>query len=132
MSHVLVPGGAGFIGCILIPELLKYGHYVTVIDNFLYRQNVLLDQCYNSKFRIIRGDVRDTDLIKKELATHDVIIDLAAIVGMPACKRNPKLAIEVNYEAVKFLAKAKSKEQLLIFPLQTPMRFLSRYRRMHR
>ena len=113
---VLVTGGCGYIGCILVTELLKSRHSVTVIDNFLYRQNVLLDQCFNNQFRIIRGDVRDTELIKHEMSLHDVIIPLAAIVGMPACKRNPKLAYEVNFEAIRYIAKLKSKDQLLLFP----------------
>jgi len=94
---VLVTGGAGYIGSILVPELLKAGHNVTVVDNFMYRQNSLLEHCYDKKFRIIRGDVRDTELIKQEVSSHDVIIPLAAIVGMPACKRNPKSNRKISF-----------------------------------
>ena len=113
---VLVTGGAGYIGSILVPELMKAGHDVTVIDNYMYRQNSLLNNCYEDRFKIIRADVRDNEIIKRELNTHDVIIPLAAIVGMPACKRNPKMAIEVNYEAIRYIARMKSKDQLLLFP----------------
>lgn len=55
---ILVTGGAGYIGSVLVPELLAKGHEVTVVDNFMYGQQVLLDCCYNEKLSIIRGDVR--------------------------------------------------------------------------
>lgn len=113
---ILVTGGAGYIGSVLVPLLLKNGHEVTVVDNYMYRQNALLTHCWNEKFRIVRGDVRDSELIRKEVASHDAIIPLAAIVGMPACKRNPKLAYEVNFEAIRFITKIKSKDQLLLYP----------------
>lgn len=55
----MVTGGAGYLGSILVPELLKAGHRVSVIDNFMYSQNSLLDCCFLDDFMIVRGDARD-------------------------------------------------------------------------
>ncbi len=62
---ILVTGGAGYIGSILVPALLKEGHAVTVIDTFMYGQNSLLDCCDNGNFSVLRGDARDKPLIKE-------------------------------------------------------------------
>lgn len=113
---ILVTGGAGYIGSVLVPRLLREGHEVTVIDNFMYQQTSLLDCCANPSLTIIRGDVRDRALLKKELARADAIIALAAWVGAPLCARDPEASRHVNTDAVKFLADAKSKSQLLLYP----------------
>ena len=117
MLKILVPGGNGYLGNILVSELLNNDYSVTVIDNLMYRQHhTLLEHCFNSKFRFIKGDVRDSHLIKQEVSKHDVIIDLAALVGAPICEKNPTLAYQVNYEAVKNIVQLKSKDQLFLFP----------------
>ncbi len=116
MQRVLVTGGAGFLGSVLVEELLKKDYIVTVIDNFLYRQTSLLNLCHNKNLKLIKGDVRDIELMSNLIPDADVIIPLAAIVGMPACNRNPDLATEVNYEAIKFIAQNKSNNQLLLYP----------------
>lgn len=113
---ILVTGGAGYIGSILVPTLLADGHHVTVIDNVYYRQASLLDVCANPLFRFVRGDARDAALVSQELAAHDVVIPLAAIVGAPACDRVPGTATEVNLDAVKLIASSVSPRQLVVFP----------------
>lgn len=65
MSKILVTGGAGYIGSVLVPMLLNEGHEVTVVDNFYYNQPTLLDQCLNPQFHIVRGDVRDRELMAR-------------------------------------------------------------------
>lgn len=114
---ILVTGGAGYIGSILIPYLLDQDYEVTVIDNFLFRQNSLLDVCHHTNFNIIKGDVRDKNLIIENLKCHDVIIPLAGIVGAPACKRDVQLAKEVNLEAVKTIVSHASSQQMILYPV---------------
>jgi nucleoside-diphosphate-sugar epimerase len=113
---VLITGGAGYLGSVLVEELLFDNYSVTVLDNFLYRQTSLLHLCHHQNLSIIKGDVRDKDLVKNLMNDADIIIPLSAIVGMPACKQNPKLAVEVNYEAIKFICANKKDKQLLLYP----------------
>lgn len=114
--HVLVTGGAGYLGSIIVPELLSLGHEVTVIDNFMYRQTSLLDCCYSPKLHIIRGDARDAGLIRKHLKAADWIFPLACLTGAPLCAQMPLEARSINYEAVKSIADMKSRAQRIIFP----------------
>jgi nucleoside-diphosphate-sugar epimerase len=64
-EKILVTGAAGYIGSVLTPELLKKGYEVVAIDNFMYKQNSLLDCCHCNNLTIVRGDVRDDNLISK-------------------------------------------------------------------
>ncbi len=114
--NILVTGGAGYIGSILVPELLAQGHSVTVIDNFRYGQTSLLGCCANSHFTVVNGDVREKTVVKDGLKNVDAIFLLAALVGAPACDRDPITARTVNYEAVKMLLELRSKNQVIIFP----------------
>ncbi|MDQ6732840.1 MAG: NAD-dependent epimerase/dehydratase family protein, partial [Nitrospirota bacterium] len=81
--RVLITGGAGYIGSILSRCLLDEGYDVTVLDNFLYRQNSLLDCCAHDNFQVVRGDCRDEAVMKDLLRTPDIVIPLAALVGAP-------------------------------------------------
>jgi len=78
---ILVTGGAGYIGSILVPELLAQGHTVTVIDSLLFNQNSLLDCCANPRFDFVKGDICNEILMSNLIPKFDVIILLAAIVG---------------------------------------------------
>jgi nucleoside-diphosphate-sugar epimerase len=113
---ILVTGAAGYIGSILVPELLSRGHEVIAIDNFLYGQTSLLDCCFNANLVIIRGDARDRNLVKKHLAKADAIIPLACLVGAPVCEKKPVEARTVNLDAVKMLLDLSSKNQMIISP----------------
>jgi nucleoside-diphosphate-sugar epimerase len=114
--RILVTGGAGYIGSILVPELLKRNHDVIVIDDFRYKQISLLDCCHYESLRIIRGDCRDESLIKRTLREVDVVIPLAALVGAPLCEFNPVGAKTINFDAVKMILDLRSKDQRIIFP----------------
>ncbi|MBH0201263.1 MAG: NAD(P)-dependent oxidoreductase [Nitrospira sp.] len=116
-THVLVTGGAGYIGSVLCKQLLDRGHRVTVLDNFLYRQNSLLDCCASETFRVVRGDCRDERILSDLLRDADVIIPLAALVGAPLCNRDRVGASTINFEAVQMLAKLASQQQQIIFPV---------------
>ncbi len=113
---ILVTGGAGYIGSILVPELLKAGHDVTVIDNFMYNQTPLLDCCHNRRLNLVRGDARDKGLISKYLKGADAIFPLACLTGVPLCVKDPIGAQTINFDAVKMIVDRSSKSQRIIFP----------------
>lgn len=113
---ILVTGGAGYIGSVLIPELLSNGCEVTVVDNFMYEQNSLAHVCYLPSLEIVRGDVRSRETMKRVLADQDVIIPLAAYVGAPLCARDPVGARTVNKEAIAMMLELLSPTQLVLMP----------------
>ena len=113
---ILVTGGAGYIGSVLTPELLRNGHEVTVVDNFMYEQNSLAHVCYLPSLEIVRGDVRSREIMKSVLANQDVIIPLAAYVGAPLCASDPVGARTVNKEAIAMMLELASPDQLILMP----------------
>ena len=104
------------MGSILCERLLRAGHRVTVLDSLLYGQNSLFHVCNDPGFEFVRGDVRDEDLVGGLVKDADVIIPLAAVVGAPACDRDPWLARSVNLEAVQMINRLRSAGQLMIYP----------------
>jgi nucleoside-diphosphate-sugar epimerase len=100
----------------MIEHFLGAGHRVTVLDNLLYGQQTLLQFCANPNFEFICGDARDRQLMASTVAQSDVVVPLAAIVGAPACDRDPLLATSVNVEAVEMLTRLLSPQQLLLIP----------------
>lgn len=114
--NILVTGGAGYIGSILVPQLLNAGHRVVVVDNFMYEQQSLLDVCGNSSLEIRRGDVRSQALMQEVLRGVDVVIPLAAYVGAPLCSRDPFGARSVNHDAIEMMLGLIAKDQLVIMP----------------
>jgi len=116
MEKVLITGGAGYLGSTLTELLLNKGFYVTVLDNLMFKQNSLLHLFKYDNFNFILGDVRDKILLQDLVRSHDVIIPLAAIVGIPACKKNPELATEINYTQIANIVGILDKKQKLILP----------------
>jgi nucleoside-diphosphate-sugar epimerase len=116
MTRILVTGGAGYLGSILCERLLAAGHRVTVLDNLMYGQGSLFHLCAHPAFDFVLGDARDERTLGALVRDADVIIPLAAIVGAPACDRDPWLATSVNLEAVRRLNRLRSASQLVIFP----------------
>jgi nucleoside-diphosphate-sugar epimerase len=96
---ILVTGGAGYIGSTLVPLLLNSGHSVRVLDNLNHGGAPLLGVWSDSAFDFRRGDIRDRSAIASALSGVDAVVHLAAIVGDPACARDPDLARSVNLEA---------------------------------
>jgi len=113
---VLITGGAGYLGSNLTRHLLEVGYSVTVLDNLMYDQVTLLHLFGNPKFQFELGDVRDKKLLQELVGLNDVIIPLAAIVGMPACKANPELTVAVNYQQVADIVEVLRDDQKLILP----------------
>ena len=114
--NVLITGGAGYLGSTLTEHLLTNGYNVTVLDNLMYDQVTLLHLFKRDGFKFELGDVRDKALLQKLVSAHDVIIPLAAIVGMPACKSNPELTVAVNYQQVVDVLEVLRDDQKLILP----------------
>jgi len=143
--RILVTGGAGYIGSILVPELLNAGHKVTVIDNFMYGQHSLGHVCDQPAFEVIRGDVRSDDTMSPLLTKSDIVIPLAAYVGAPLCDRDPVGSTSTNKDAIINMVKRMSKNQRILVPItnsgygvgekdalcteKTPMRPISLYGR---
>ncbi|MBI4641062.1 MAG: NAD(P)-dependent oxidoreductase [Candidatus Tectomicrobia bacterium] len=115
-THLLVTGGAGYLGSVLCEHLLNAGYHVTVVDNLMYGQHSLFHLCANPAFNFVFGDARDEDLMRRLVKGADLLIPLAAIVGAPACSRDPWLAQSVNLEAVRLLNRVRSPNQLVIYP----------------
>lgn len=113
--NILITGGAGYIGSELVSHFIKENK-VTVLDNLMYSKDSLLRYTQEKNFNFIKGDVRDTSLLEKCVKNADVIIPLAALVGFPLCDKDPRAAQEINHDANTWIAKNKSKDQLVIYP----------------
>jgi nucleoside-diphosphate-sugar epimerase len=116
MSKILVTGGGGYLGSILVPDLLALGHKVTVLDNFMYRQASLNHVCTNDNFNIVKGDIRVKEVINPLIKDSDIIIPLAALVGAPLCKTDPVGARTINHDAICMMIDLLSNEQVLLMP----------------
>lgn len=114
--HVLVTGGAGYIGSMLVPALLEREHHVTVLDTFSSGDPILASSCLHPRFEPIRGDARDMRLVEPLLHSADLIIPLAALVGAPLCSRDMVGATTLNRDAILDLVKRVSPEQWMIYP----------------
>ena len=115
-QSILVTGGAGYLGSILVPELLEAGHRVTVLDSFMYLQNSLSHVCANPNFDVINGDARSEETLKPLIAKADYVFPLAALVGAPLCKKDPIGATTTNLDAINTLVRMLSAEQRIIMP----------------
>ena len=115
-ERVVVTGGAGYLGSILCEHLLDAGYRVTVVDRLVHNQASLLHLCSNPDFDFVWGDVRDEKLMGRLIGQADVLIPLAAIVGAPACDRDPWSATAVNFEAVRMLNRLRSPRQVVVYP----------------
>lgn len=102
-ERVLVVGGAGYLGSALVPMLLDRGYKVRVLDSLLFGKASLQAVEKHPNFELIPGDIRDIRAVVETMRSCDAVIDLAAIVGDPACEENPKLATEINRAATRML-----------------------------
>ena len=142
-QSVLVTGGAGYLGSIMVPELLMAGYKVTVLDNFLFKQNSLASSCSSLDFTVVNGDARNENLVKNLMLKADIVIPLAALVGAPICAKDPIGATSTNLDAPMMMLSNLSKDQRVLMPItnsgygigeknqccteETPLRPLSLY-----
>ena len=113
---ILVTGGAGFVGSVLVPQLLKKNYKVCVVDNLMYDNgHAIVPFFKNHKFKFIKGDARDQSLMNDLVPNFEFVIHLAAIVGFPACRKNPELATAVNVGSCKLISSLLSKDQGTVY-----------------
>jgi nucleoside-diphosphate-sugar epimerase len=115
-ASVLITGGAGYVGSILTEHCLRAGHSVTVLDNLYFSQRSLFGFCHHPQFEFVFGDARDERVVKELLPGKDFLIPLAALVGAPACDRDPLYAQTVNHDAVSLLNRLRDPAQRVIYP----------------
>lgn len=116
MSRILLTGGAGYVGSVLTEELLRSGHEIVVYDNFMYKQTSLNHLMHSRRLEVIKGDIRDLERIRSQVNWADIIIPLAAIVGAPACDRDPVTATAINKHAIVNMFKMVSGSQRVLMP----------------
>ena len=102
-ERVLVVGGAGYLGSALVPLLLQRGYRVRVLDSLLFGKESLKPFAKHANFELIAGDMRNIETVVQAMRASDAVIDLAAIVGDPACEENRQLAAEINRAATRML-----------------------------
>ena len=117
MGHkILVTGGAGYLGSTMVPELLKAGNQVTVLDNFFYHQNSLAHVCHDTNLKVINGDIRLKEVMTPAMSEVDIIIPLAAFVGAPLCNKDPVGATTINRDAILMMLELANDDQAILMP----------------
>ena len=107
LKNILVTGGAGYVGAVLGPKLVNAGYNVKVLDLMMYGDDVFDEADYDkSKLEVIKGDLRDIELVKKSLAGVDAVVHLACISNDPSFDLNPNLGRSINLDAFKPLVDA--------------------------
>lgn len=102
-NKIFITGGAGYVGAVLVPKLLKLGHAVTVFDLFIYGKEVLTD---HPNLRLFQGDIRNTEMYRQLVVDHDIVIHLACISNDPSFEMNPTLGKSINLDAFRPLVEA--------------------------
>jgi len=115
MKKVIITGGAGYLGSILLPLLLKEDFQVTVYDILRYGSCGLIPHIHNKKFTFIKGDIRNRAMLQEAIKKHDVVIHLAAIVGLPACNMDPDVAHATNVQGTRNVVESLSPSQKMVF-----------------
>ncbi len=102
--RILLTGGSGYLGSILTRKLLKKGHSVRILDNFLFGRNSIKEIENDKNLEIIEGDIRDLSIVSKSIKNVDTVIHLASIVGTQSAELDPKTSIEINYLSTRNIA----------------------------
>lgn len=105
-KRILITGGAGYVGTTLVDILLKHNYHARVLDSLRFGSAGIIPFFANANFEFIKGDVRDSDMVKNAIKGVDAVIHLAAIVGFPACRKEPELSRDINVNGTKCLVNA--------------------------
>lgn len=111
-KSILVTGGAGYIGSVLTPKLVKKGYSVKVFDSLIYGKDGISNLIEQKKIQLIEGDIRDKSLLENSLKGVDCVVHLAAIVGEPLCKKIPDAARQINELSTSSLIQACKKQKV--------------------
>jgi len=95
MKRVLVTGGAGYVGCVLVPQLLAKGHHVTVYDVLFFGRDGLPR---HPNLTVIEGDIRDTPRLAQTFRGIDVVLHLACISNDPSFELDEAFSKTINYD----------------------------------
>jgi len=112
---ILVTGGAGYVGSVLVRQLLARGHRVHVLDNLMFGGNTLLPLFINPNFSFAKVDICDRAAVEAEMDGVDAVVHLAALVGYPLCKKMPNRAVEVNVEGTKNVIASMPSDARLVY-----------------
>lgn len=115
IKKVLVTGGAGYVGAVTVPKLLQAGFEVKVLDLFIYGEEPMAALKSNPAYTAVKGDLRDEELLDRELQGMDAVIHLACISNDPSYELNPSLGKSINYDAFIPLVKLSKKHKVQRF-----------------
>lgn len=107
--NVCVIGGAGYVGAVLVPNLLAAGHKVTVFDLFIYGEDVFDAVKDNPNLKLVKGDMRDIAGVEKGMTGCDAVIHLACISNDPSFELDPDLGKSINLDCFRPTVKAAKK-----------------------
>ena len=115
VKNILVTGGCGYLGSTMVPMLLAQGYNVTVFDIFRWGVSSLLSVVSDPKLTIVKGDVTNHESLRPYVEACDAVIHLSAIVGFPACKKEPENAVAINQTSTEFVASILKPGQRMIY-----------------
>jgi len=114
-ERVLVTGGAGYVGSVLVTQLLNVGYHVRVLDDFRVGYTGIAPLLGEDNLEVVKGDIRNRETVKESLKDVDWVIHLAGIVGYPACRRDPELSRSINVGGTKLLVELTDGRVPIIF-----------------
>ena len=114
-SNIMITGGAGYVGAVLVPKLLNAGYGVTVLDLYLYGDDVFPGYADHPQLIQIKGDIRDPATVAKALKGCEAVIHLACISNDPSFELDPGLGKSINYDAFRPLVRASKQAGVKLF-----------------
>lgn len=115
MKKILITGGAGYIGSVLTRQLVQKGYMVTVFDNLQFGGEATIDLLSHKRFKLVRGDIRNKKQVQAALKNIDCVVNLAALVGEPACNVDPKVTKDINYKGTKIVCDVSKANGVKLF-----------------